>query len=76
LRRYRGAQPDKHNPTNDAILNEMRCGNGSQCNTSRIYWGMWTVLVNPSMSRGATLRETREDGTAIVKVAKHNCMDE
>ena len=33
--RWKASQPDKHRHTKDAILYEMCCGNGSQCNTYR-----------------------------------------
>jgi len=67
--------------TRDAILCEMRCGNGSRCNTSRVYWDMRMVKllepanksrrspVNPPQLLYPNSRETNEDGTAIVKAA-------
>src|SRR6218665_11041 len=38
---------------NPIHLYEMRCGNGSKCNPSCIYWYMWSDLLNPSISRAA-----------------------
>src|SRR6218665_3618647 len=66
--------------TKDAILYEMRCGNGNQYNASRIYWDMWSNClrrqlvapprpVDPPQLRHPNPRETSKNGTLIVKAA-------
>jgi len=44
------SRADKHQHTKDAILHEILCGSGSQCKTCHIYWDIWSVLANLSLS--------------------------
>src|SRR6218665_912221 len=82
-----GFQPENNRHTKDVILYEMRCGNGSQCNTSRIIILRYVVKllkpanksscspVDPPQLFHPNPRETSEDGTAIVKAAEHKNMN-
>ena len=86
MRRWEGAQLDKHRHTKDAILYEVRRGNWKPVQyLPRILEYVAGLCkpaneslrssVDPSPLLHPEQMETSQDGTAIVKTAKHECTD-